>query len=83
MLALHRASIITYLTYICFTLGVCLFLFVSESENGVSEASSPLHENVGFMAYNALAGGYLTGKYFTGPPATYDNPSFKASQVTR
>lgn len=26
-------------------------------ENGVSEASSPVHENVGFMAYNALAGG--------------------------
>ena len=25
-------------------------------ENGLSEASSPLHENTGFMAYNALAG---------------------------
>ena len=32
-------------------------------ENGLSEASSPLHENTGFMAYNALAGGVLTGKY--------------------
>ena len=32
-------------------------------ENGVSEASSPVHENVGWMAYNVLAGGVLTGKY--------------------
>ena len=32
-------------------------------ENGLSEAASPLHENAGFMAYNALAGGVLTGKY--------------------
>eukprot|EP00670_Eutreptiella_braarudii_P006871 CAMPEP_0174287904 /NCGR_PEP_ID=MMETSP0809-20121228/18240_1 /TAXON_ID=73025 ORGANISM="Eutreptiella gymnastica-like, Strain CCMP1594" /NCGR_SAMPLE_ID=MMETSP0809 /ASSEMBLY_ACC=CAM_ASM_000658 /LENGTH=624 /DNA_ID=CAMNT_0015384739 /DNA_START=197 /DNA_END=2071 /DNA_ORIENTATION=- len=32
-------------------------------ENGVAEASSPIHENVGFMAYNALCGGILTGKY--------------------
>ena len=32
-------------------------------ENGQSEASSPVHENVGFMAYNVLAGGVLTGKY--------------------
>ena len=32
-------------------------------ENGQSEASSPVHENVGFFAYNALAGGVLTGKY--------------------
>jgi len=30
-------------------------------ENGVTEASSPVHENVGFMAYNVLAGGVLTG----------------------
>ena len=27
------------------------------------QASSPIHENVGFMAYNALCGGILTGKY--------------------
>jgi len=52
-------------------------------ENGVSEASSPIHENVGFMAYNVLAGGVLTGKYLTGLPTTYDNPSFASSQVTR
>lgn len=32
-------------------------------ENGVSEASSPIHCNTGFMAYNVLAGGQLTGKY--------------------
>jgi len=35
-------------------------------ENGMSEASSPIHLNTGFMAYNALAGGVLTGKYFDG-----------------
>eukprot|EP01041_Mallomonas_annulata_P004467 gene4467-8897_t len=52
-------------------------------ENGVSEASSPIHENVGFMAYNALAGGFLTGKYLNGPLPTTDNPNFAASQVTR
>lgn len=38
-------------------------------ENGLSEASSPVHENVGFMAYNALAGGVLTGKYLDMPAA--------------
>lgn len=38
-------------------------------ENGVFEASSPIHENVGFLGYNALAGGYLTGKYLDSPPA--------------
>jgi aryl-alcohol dehydrogenase-like predicted oxidoreductase len=38
-------------------------------ENGVSEASSPVHENVGFMAYNTLAGGVLTGKYLETPAA--------------
>jgi aryl-alcohol dehydrogenase-like predicted oxidoreductase len=52
-------------------------------ENGVSEASSPIHENVGFMAYNVLAGGYLTGKYFSGQLPTYDNPNFATSQITR
>ncbi|KAL1514925.1 hypothetical protein AB1Y20_004004 [Prymnesium parvum] len=41
-------------------------------ENGVSEASSPLHENVGFMAYNILAGGVLTGKYLGSPAAVDD-----------
>jgi len=52
-------------------------------ESGVAEASSPIHENTGFMAYNVLAGGVLTGKYLSGPPATYDSPSFAASQETR
>jgi aryl-alcohol dehydrogenase-like predicted oxidoreductase len=35
-------------------------------ENGQAEASSPIHLNTGFMAYNALAGGVLTGKYLNG-----------------
>ena len=38
-------------------------------ENGMSEASSPMLENTGFMAYNALAGGVLTGKYLKEPAA--------------
>jgi aryl-alcohol dehydrogenase-like predicted oxidoreductase len=38
-------------------------------ENGVAEAASPFNENVGFMAYNALAGGMLTGKYASLPAA--------------
>jgi aryl-alcohol dehydrogenase-like predicted oxidoreductase len=41
-------------------------------ENGLSEASSIRNENCGFMAYNALAGGVLTGKYLTTPAATDD-----------
>jgi aryl-alcohol dehydrogenase-like predicted oxidoreductase len=41
-------------------------------ENGVAEAASPYNENVGFMAYNALAGGMLTGKYIN-KPAAIDN----------
>jgi len=52
-------------------------------ENGVAEASSPIHENCGFMAYNALAGGVLTGKYLNGPPPTTDNRNFAESQMTR
>ena len=52
-------------------------------ESGVAEAASSIHENVGFMAYNALAGGYLTSKYRNGQPTTYDNPSFADSQKTR
>lgn len=52
-------------------------------ENGVSEASSPIHENVGFMAYNALAGGVLAGTYLKGPLPTYDNPNLASSMVTR
>lgn len=51
-------------------------------ENGQSEASSPIHTNTGFMAYNVLAGGVLTGKYL-GRPTTYDNPNFASSMITR
>jgi len=43
-------------------------------ENGVAEAASPFNENVGFMAYNALAGGMLTGKYMD-IPAGPDDPN--------
>jgi aryl-alcohol dehydrogenase-like predicted oxidoreductase len=43
-------------------------------ENGVAEAASPFNENVGFMAYNALAGGMLTGKYMDVPSA-FDDPN--------
>jgi aryl-alcohol dehydrogenase-like predicted oxidoreductase len=42
-------------------------------ENGVAEAASPFNENVGFMSYNALAGGVLTGKYMD-VPAALDDP---------
>lgn len=41
-------------------------------ENGLAEATSPYNENVGFMAYNALAGGMLTGKYMDVPAALDD-----------
>lgn len=41
-------------------------------ENGVAEAASKYNENVGFMAYNALAGGMLTGKYLEVPSAMDD-----------
>lgn len=41
-------------------------------ENGVAEAASPFNENVGFMSYNALAGGMLTGKYLQVPAALDD-----------
>ena len=37
-------------------------------ENGVLEAASEFNENVGFMAYNVLAGGQLTGKYLRAKP---------------
>ena len=42
-------------------------------ENGLSEASAPWNENIGFMGYNALAGGVLTGKYLEVPAATDDS----------
>lgn len=41
-------------------------------ENGVAEAASPYNENVGFMSYNALASGMLTGKYIDTPAALDD-----------
>lgn len=44
-------------------------------ENGVAEAASPFNENVGFMSYNALAGGMLTGKYIDVPAAFDDLPN--------
>ena len=48
-------------------------------ENGLSEASSPAICNSGFLAYNVLAGGMLTGKYGLAPgdgaaPAAVDDP---------
>jgi aryl-alcohol dehydrogenase-like predicted oxidoreductase len=45
-------------------------------ENGVAEAASPYNENVGFMSYNALAGGMLTGKYLQVPAALDDLTMF-------
>jgi aryl-alcohol dehydrogenase-like predicted oxidoreductase len=47
-------------------------------ENGVAEAASPFNENVGFMAYNALAGGMLTGKYLDVPAALDDSNRARA-----
>jgi len=41
-------------------------------ENGLSEASAPWNENVGFLGYNCLAGGMLTGKYLNKPAAADD-----------
>lgn len=46
-------------------------------ENGLAEASSPVHENVGWMGYNLLAGGVLTGKY-RDVKAAVDNPNDRA-----
>mmetsp|Transcript_11880 Transcript_11880/g.31022 ORF Transcript_11880/g.31022 Transcript_11880/m.31022 type:complete len:247 (+) Transcript_11880:3-743(+) len=45
-----------------------------QEENGVSEAASPRYLNTGFLAYNVLAGGVLTGKYLD-EPAAVDNPN--------
>lgn len=43
-------------------------------QDGVAEASSPIHENTGLLAYNCLAGGVLTNKYYDSdsPPAWDD-----------
>jgi len=50
-------------------------------ENGVAEAASPFNENVGFMAYNALAGGVLTGKYMDVPAVVDDNDRERAKET--
>jgi aryl-alcohol dehydrogenase-like predicted oxidoreductase len=49
-------------------------------ENGVAEAASPFNENVGFMSYNALAGGMLTGKYLDTPAAVDDADRERGAQ---
>jgi len=49
-------------------------------EDGLAEAC--YYEGCGFMAYNVLAGGVLTGKYLEGPPASVDNPSSEAAGAT-
>ncbi|KAH8058291.1 oxidoreductase [Aureococcus anophagefferens] len=55
-------------------------------ENGLSEASSPAICNAGFLAYNVLAGGMLTGKYGlflgekTDPPAVDDPDRERATR---
>jgi aryl-alcohol dehydrogenase-like predicted oxidoreductase len=49
-------------------------------ENGVAEAASKYNENVGFMAYNALAGGMLTGKYMDVPAAFDDSTRERAME---
>jgi len=41
-------------------------------QDGLAEASRPQHANAGFMAYNCLAGGVLTGKYLEVPAAVDD-----------
>jgi aryl-alcohol dehydrogenase-like predicted oxidoreductase len=41
-------------------------------EQGLSEASAPWNEDIGFLAYNTLAGGVLTGKYLDVPAAVDD-----------
>jgi len=46
-------------------------------ENGLSEASAPWNENVGFLGYNVLAGGMLTGKYLNEPAAQDDKQDNK------
>ena len=50
-------------------------------ENGVAEAASPFNENVGFMAYNALAGGMLTGKYMD-VLAAFDDPNIERAKAS-
>ena len=54
-------------------------LYTESEENGVAEAASPLNENVGFMAYNALVGAMLTGKYMYVPAALDDADQSRAT----
>ena len=64
--------------------GLYPFRFVSpfqSEENGVAEAASPFNENVGFMAYNALAGGVLTGKYMDVPAVVDDGDRDRARKT--
>ena len=56
-------------------------------ENGLSEASSPAICNAGFLAYNVLAGGMLTGKYGyfaddASAPAAVDDPDRARAAAT-
>jgi aryl-alcohol dehydrogenase-like predicted oxidoreductase len=52
-------------------------------ENGLAEASSPLHLNTGFMAYNVLAGGMLTGKYLDVPAGVDDENEGRGAKNMR
>jgi len=52
-------------------------------ENSLSEATVPWNENVGFMAYDALAGGMLTGKYLDAPAAVDDTDRNRALTNSR
>lgn len=50
-------------------------------ENGVAEAASPYNENVGFMSYNALARGMITGKYINKPDALDNDEKAKIMEA--
>lgn len=52
-------------------------------ENGLAEASSPMHLNAGFMAYNVLAGGVLTGKYLAVPAGVDDEDEGRGARNMR
>lgn len=49
-------------------------------ENGLFEMMSPYNENVGFLAYNVLAGGVLTGKYLEEAASVDQSNPAKAMQ---
>lgn len=52
-------------------------------ENGLSEASSPAISNTGFLAYNTLAGGMLTGKYADVPASVDDRNEQRAQKNSK